>query len=229
MADDLYESLADTMRLLRAEDDVQQTLKRAIDVSLNLFEGCDGAGVVRLRADGAVVTETSSSVALTELCELPSGDDGVLQAMWHNESLYIPDLREERRWPAWAARVADGIDIASLLCFQLFVSESALCVMVFASKHPRGFDKSERTSAEVFAAHITAAIADARENETLHTAVEGRTTIGQAQGILMERFSMDPDQAFEVLKRVSQHRNVKLREVAVELIRTRKTPGVESV
>jgi AmiR/NasT family two-component response regulator len=52
--------------------------------------------------------------------------------------------------------------------------------------------------------------------------------IGQAEGILMERFGIDAEQAFNVLRRVSQDRNVKLSLIAEELVRTRRTPGTES-
>jgi AmiR/NasT family two-component response regulator len=52
--------------------------------------------------------------------------------------------------------------------------------------------------------------------------------IGQAEGILMERFKISADQAFAVLRRVSQDRNLKLNKVAEEVVSTRKTPGMES-
>jgi AmiR/NasT family two-component response regulator len=55
-------------------------------------------------------------------------------------------------------------------------------------------------------------------------AITNRTVIGRAEGILMERFGLTPDQAFAVLRRVSQRRNVKLNQVAEELVRTRVTP-----
>ena len=58
----------------------------------------------------------------------------------------------------------------------------------------------------------------------LAQAVEARTLIGQAQGLLMERFAIDADQAFAVLRRYSQNNNVKLRIVADVLVTTRRLP-----
>jgi AmiR/NasT family two-component response regulator len=49
--------------------------------------------------------------------------------------------------------------------------------------------------------------------------------IGQAQGILMERYSLSPAEAFTVLKRVSQDSNTKIAAIAADLVRTRVTPG----
>jgi AmiR/NasT family two-component response regulator len=55
-------------------------------------------------------------------------------------------------------------------------------------------------------------------------AVDARKLVGQAMGILMERFDLDADRAFAVLQRYSQNGNVKLRDVAQQLIDTRKLP-----
>lgn len=56
-------------------------------------------------------------------------------------------------------------------------------------------------------------------------AVDARKLVGQAMGILMERFDLDGDRAFQVLRRFSQDNNRKLRDVAQELINTRKLPA----
>jgi AmiR/NasT family two-component response regulator len=60
--------------------------------------------------------------------------------------------------------------------------------------------------------------------EQLTEAVEHRTVIGQAQGILMERFDFDSDQAFDYLARCSQEQNRKLYDIAVEFVRLRELP-----
>ena len=59
------------------------------------------------------------------------------------------------------------------------------------------------------------ALAAAQEVEHLEHAMRGRTVIGQATGILMERFDLAPDRAFSVLSRMSQQENVKLRAIAI--------------
>jgi AmiR/NasT family two-component response regulator len=61
-------------------------------------------------------------------------------------------------------------------------------------------------------------------NTTLHAALATREIIGQAQGILMERERISADQAFDVLRRASQHLNVKLRDVAQDLVDTGERP-----
>ena len=70
------------------------------------------------------------------------------------------------------------------------------------------------------------AVAETQQVDGLRIAALNRAIIiGQAQGILMERYTIDPEQAFNVLRRVSQDNNIKLIRVADELVRTRRTPG----
>ncbi|CAA9240286.1 MAG: hypothetical protein AVDCRST_MAG93-1296, partial [uncultured Chloroflexia bacterium] len=73
-----------------------------------------------------------------------------------------------------------------------------------------------------FAAHVAVAVAETQNADELRTSADSRTVIGQAQGILMERYSLDGDQAFQVLRRVSQESHTKLARVAEELVQTRK-------
>ena len=65
------------------------------------------------------------------------------------------------------------------------------------------------------------------EIATLRVAVEHRTTIGEAVGIVMERFHIDAPSAFEALRRVSSHTNRKIFDIAVELVNTGRTDGLE--
>lgn len=74
------------------------------------------------------------------------------------------------------------------------------------------------------ARHATIAYLNARTRSAQVRAIETRTTIGQVQGILMERFGIDADQAFAVLRRYSQHANQPLRDVAIEIVATRQLP-----
>jgi AmiR/NasT family two-component response regulator len=77
-------------------------------------------------------------------------------------------------------------------------------------------------------ASVMQQLADAElENEQLRIAMEHRTLIGQAEGILMERLSIDADTAFNYLKRVSSHTNRKVTEIAEEIASTRVLPDVD--
>jgi AmiR/NasT family two-component response regulator len=75
-------------------------------------------------------------------------------------------------------------------------------------------------------AFTTAAVHEEEERKAtqLQAALATREMIGQAQGILMERERISPDQAFDILRRASQHLNLKLRVVAQSLVDTGERP-----
>jgi len=77
------------------------------------------------------------------------------------------------------------------------------------------------------AAQAAVALANAQHSEGMDTALRGRTVIGQAQGILMERFALTANQAFSVLVRYSQTNNTRLRTLAEQVVATRKLPANE--
>jgi AmiR/NasT family two-component response regulator len=63
-----------------------------------------------------------------------------------------------------------------------------------------------------------------RRSENLNAALGTRETIGEALGILMERERITADQAFDILRKASQHLNIKLRDVAQNLVDTGESP-----
>jgi AmiR/NasT family two-component response regulator len=76
------------------------------------------------------------------------------------------------------------------------------------------------------AAVAAAALAARREIDQLRIALDSRTRIGQAKGILMERYGVDEDHAFAILRRISQSQNRRLQAIADEVVRTRRLPGL---
>jgi AmiR/NasT family two-component response regulator len=100
----------------------------------------------------------------------------------------------------------------------LFTSEDSLGALNLYSPQPRSFEAETRGEGLAFAAHAAVAVRSAQTEQHLRAAMATRNLIGQAQGILMERFKVTAEQAFAALSRVSQESNVKLRDVAQRLI-----------
>ena len=110
----------------------------------------------------------------------------------------------------------------------LFTTETTIGALNLFDPEPDRFDADDVAVAQVLARHAGIALATSQRVENLELAIDARKLIGQAQGILMERFDLDADRAFEVLRRFSQDRNIKLREVAQRLIDTRKLPMTDT-
>jgi AmiR/NasT family two-component response regulator len=97
-------------------------------------------------------------------------------------------------------------------------------VLSLYALHPDAFTADDEAIAHILARHASVAVATARHEVSMAQAVDARKLVGQAMGILMERFDMNGDQAFAVLRRYSQDTNTKLRDVAQTLIDTRSLP-----
>jgi hypothetical protein len=85
------------------------------------------------------------------------------------------------------------------------------------AKQTHAYDHTDLAIASIFARHASAALTDARAYEGSQAAVRSRQTIGVAQGMLMQRYHLTLDQAFEVLRRYSQNYNIKLKDLAARL------------
>jgi AmiR/NasT family two-component response regulator len=99
------------------------------------------------------------------------------------------------------------------------------------ARYPDAFGVVDRARGVVLASLAGLAVSAAhthedeeRRSDNLHAALTTREIVGQAQGILMERERITADQAFDILRRASQHLNLKLREVAQTLVETGERP-----
>lgn len=126
------------------------------------------------------------------------------------------DLGADERFPHYgAAAVAEGV--RAQIGVRLFDSPTSHGALNLYSSKVGAFDDIESLSG-LFAHQAAQAIAYAQEIGNLAQAVRTRTTIGQAVGIVMERYGLNDQRAFAFLQRLSSHRNVKLRLIAQEMV-----------
>jgi AmiR/NasT family two-component response regulator len=119
----------------------------------------------------------------------------------------------ETRWLQFTRQAAQ-LGVLSMLSFQLFVQRDNLGALNLYAEHADAFDDKSEQVGLVFAAHAAVAMSDALQRQQLTTALGTRDLIGQAKGILMERYKLTSDQAFALLARASQESNTKLADVA---------------
>jgi GAF domain-containing protein len=143
---------------------------------------------------------------------------------WHAQTLTSSSVADDERWPRWAAR-ANALGVVSLLAVELTtVDDQRLGSINSYWTRPRDITPDDAAFMSIFARHAALALAQAWDEDGLNVALDGRKLIGQAQGILMERYDLDEARAFEVLRRYSQDHNIKLRDVAAYLMATRQLP-----
>jgi GAF domain-containing protein len=204
----------------------QQTLDKVVSVATEIIRGCDLVGLSVVHRD-CIDTPAGNNQALNRIDELQFTlkEGPCFDALRTHETVHSRDLATDPRWPRWGPLVAKEIGVASIVSYRLFTTGDTLGAMNLYARRPDAFDADDVYNGQALAAHVAVALAASENSEHLEMAISNRTVIGRAEGILMERFAIPPDQAFAVLRRVSQRRNVRLNKVAEELVRTRTTPA----
>lgn len=223
---DLSHHTAEMARAVHGEASVALTAEAVVDLAVSLISGCDAAGVSLVRK-GRVETVASSHslVTMGDAWQYEQGEGPCLDAMTPHEYLIeSPDLVTDDRWPTWAPRVIRELGVRSMLSYRLFTTDSLVGALNLYSLTPEAFTAADHAEGHILASQAAVALATSEKVENLQIAVSRRTTIGQAQGLLMERFDLSPDQAFDVLVRLSRQTNQKLFEIAESVVTTRRLP-----
>ncbi|MDX6280406.1 MAG: hypothetical protein QOH03_1477 [Kribbellaceae bacterium] len=211
---------------LHDSDGIGETVEAVAQFALQALS-CRYAGVVLMERGRKPVIAAVTAPVICELyqLQLDATDGPLMTSLEDRVPVCVADVATDQRWPPEWTRLADSIGIRSVLHVPLH----PLGVLSFFSEQRGGFGPDDIAVGHILARHASIAVANARNEETMAQAVDARKLVGQAMGILMERFDLDGDRAFEVLRRYSQDSNTKLRDVAQQLIDTRKLPRTDGV
>lgn len=226
----LADDFTQMSRTLFAARSGQATLIEVIRLAAATIEGCNFAGIFLLDGDTvATPVHTDPIVAEVDLLQHHIGEGPCLDAMTQGTIFYADDLHDDARWPRFGPEAA-ARGMRSLLAVPLSANGAPGALNLYAC-YPSAFGVLDRARAVLLAALAGVAFTSAQTHEDedrrsadLHAALSTREMIGQAQGILMERERVTPDQAFDILRLASQHLNIKLREVAQGLVETGERP-----
>ncbi|WP_408610303.1 GAF and ANTAR domain-containing protein [Kribbella monticola] len=209
---------------LHDSDGVEETIEAVVAFAIQALD-CSHAGVATAGRGRKpeIPAVTDPVVAEIYRSQLTKGNGPMTVCMTERIPILVTDTATDDRWPAWAAQVR-GLGVRSVFDVPLNTSAGTVGVMGLYSNRPDAFSADDQAIAHILARHATVAIANARHDATMIQAIDARKLVGQAMGILMERFDLDGDRAFEVLRRYSQDNNVKLRDVAEYLVQTRQLP-----
>jgi GAF domain-containing protein len=135
---------------------------------------------------------------------------------------------QDSRWPAALRDRAVELGFHSLLALPLEVNGTPVGALDLFSSAPDAFRPRDRELAWRLTGPAAVAIANGRAfrevsrlSSQLRTALDRRAAIEQAKGIVIARSGCSPEEAFELLREMSQARNRKLRDVAVAIVAAR--------
>jgi transcriptional regulator with GAF, ATPase, and Fis domain len=223
-------ALRDFTELLLAAETVEGVLRRVVATARYAIPNADLVSITLRHDDGTLETPTGTGPDAIELdqAQYRAENGPCVNAADPAGPAYARsnDLANETAWPTFAASATAHGYTAVLSTALLSGAEP----MPFAgalniySRRPEGFDDSARDLAFLLATHASLALVVAETRQTLadaedtvvhlRHALDSRTIIGQATGILMARRKLTADQAFDVLTRTSQNRNIKLARLA---------------
>lgn len=227
---DLTETMSDAARVLFSAGTVAETLQRVVALAVETIDGCDFAGIFLLEGP-TIVTPAHTDAAAVDIDKLQHrcGEGPCLDVVAEGGTLYADDLEGDPRWPLFGPQ-ATALGVRSVMALSLSAVGSDGALNLYA-RYPRAFGVVDRAKGVLLGglAGLALSTAHAHDEESrrvdnLQCALLTRLVIGQAQGILIERERITPEQAFDILRRASQHLNIKLRDVAQRLVDTGERP-----
>lgn len=196
-------------------DHVLETVTKA---ALDAIPGADYVTITMAHSDGSLRTlaPTDEVGRLADVAQYELGEGPCLTAVLAEKSVRSEDLSAEQRWPRYTKRALE-LGLGSQMAVEIFRAGGTTAGLNVYSKTRGAFDASHDI-VELFGSQAAIAMNFVRTTQTLKEALSSRKTIGQAIGILMERYHLDEDRAFAFLVRASQEGNVKLRVVAQTIV-----------
>lgn len=180
--------------------------------------------LVRPKRPATVASSDPRAQALDEV-QYDFGEGPCLAAAREDRLVYLPDTLEESRWPDYRKAAAEA-GVRSALGVPLDLGGEAAAALDVYSDRPHAFDADSmeivqrQALAMSTTLHLAVRLARHRDVETdLRAALESRTSIDLAVGILMGRNHCSQQEAVAMLRHASNRRNIKLRDLADELVR----------
>lgn len=235
MTDELALGMSELTATLLTGDDVAESLCAVADIVARMLPDHPMVGVTLIREHDTIVVGSSGAPALLiEESRFGERDDPCQQAISTARQVSVPDMATEHRWGGYAERMlAHGVK--SIHAQPLSVKGEIVGALSLYSKRPHSFTGRLRRAITLTAEHIGVLLAvaidttrRAKLTEQLRATLASRSTIDQALGILMAERRCTREAAFAALRGTSQQRNVRVADLAVEIIEVvsgRKPPS----
>jgi hypothetical protein len=213
--------MAALARAVAAPRSIEKVLSAVIDTAHDVIPNVDAAGVLLTRKGGSFTTLPHGGLTdRLHRLQMRFGEGPCVQAALADVVVRTDDFRAEKRWPRYAPACVE-LGIFSSLSFKLYTADRTAGALDLFSSKPAAWTGQDGTFGAILAAHAASAILASQHGQSLEAALSTRDRIGQAKGIIMERFKIDDIWAFEMLCQLSQESNTKLIEVAQRVIDTR--------
>ncbi|GAB2646978.1 GAF and ANTAR domain-containing protein [Kribbella swartbergensis] len=216
----LLEVMNEVSTSLRFPMDVDDTLQVITAGAAEAVPGIDFVSISITGKDGRIQTlaPTDELALRADELQYKLGEGPCLDVVFDTPLVEVDDIGTDPRWPMYGPRAAQEFGIGAQLGYQFHAEPHARGGVNFYSTRSHALTAESHQLAAMFANLAAVALGWSREHATLTDALTTREKIGQAIGIVMERYRLDTDRAFAFMVRTSQTGNVKLREVAAGIV-----------
>jgi hypothetical protein len=201
--------------------DLDDALGRITRGAVEAIPGIDHASISLTTKEGRIETLAPTDLIAVYADELQYDvhQGPCYEAATGDAVVQVDDLSTDLRWPDYGPKVAATFGLGSQLAYQFRADPHVRGALNLYAMEARAIDGETRQLGAMFAYLVAVALGWSRQDETLNQALSTREVIGQAVGIVMERYRLDPHRAFAFLVRTSQVGNVKLHDVAAGVIK----------
>jgi putative methionine-R-sulfoxide reductase with GAF domain len=212
---------------LSPPDDITEMLRELNRATVAAVPGAQSAGitVVGPHRDVRTLAATGPHPGLLDDVQRETGEGPCLSAAWDHHTIRIDDVFTDERWKLFRAAATERTPVRSVLSFVLFEDGKTMAALNLFSQLPHAFPNESTEVGLIYATHTVVAWNMVRREGQFRSALASRDVIGQAKGILMERFDIDAHRAFELLKKLSQDSNTHLADLAEQLVQKRSALG----
>lgn len=205
-----------------------ELLLEVTQAAVHVLPGVDHAGVSLLESKPRKLRSTAATGPIPRILDKlqeKCREGPCLESAWERHTVSVDDFDSEERWPDFVAAMRVETPVRSSLSIRLCTNDSEMGALNLYSERPGTFTGEVEELALALAAHTAVGLSAARQSDQFKTALASRDIIGQAKGVIMERFDIDAAAAFSLLVRLSQETNTALNEIARQLVeRGRNSP-----
>lgn len=209
-----------------APDALDRVLRAVTSGAVENVSGTDHAGVLLVDASKRQLTSVATTddiMSTLDALQQETGEGPCLAAAAGETAaddtvVWVDEIASDPRWPRLSARIVAETPARSSVSFRLFTHQGTLGALNLFSDTANAFDEDSREIGRVYATHAALAMFRTRQQGEFRSALASRDTIGQAKGMIMERFGIDAVEAFSLLRRLSQDGNTPLADVARRLV-----------
>ncbi|SFM57136.1 GAF domain-containing protein [Pimelobacter simplex] len=211
-------ALTEAAQAINSHRSLDDTLDAIVRAAQQTVPGFEHVGISITHSNGTIETRAGTGQLVWEVDELQYklAEGPCYDAIRHGGVTVMDDVDKEDRWPRYVDEVR-RLGLHAQMGLQLYTDDGTLGGLNFYSWKP-GVDPDAVQLAELFAAHAAIALGRARHEHQLNESVASRQAIGTAVGIIMERYRIPEDRAFQFLVRASSTSNIKLRAIAQEIV-----------